>query len=102
MPFKLYLGIARKAQKLITPLCVLVFNALGMAHSLMLLATRVVEIMFFTGLVGCAIVVVVSWVSIFGDGFSDLLNRESDSHWESSQYYVSGSKSSESSSVSLF
>lgn len=67
----------------------------GMTHSLMLLAARVVEIMFFTGLVGCASVVVVSWVFIFRDGFSDLLNRESDSHWES------GSRPRESSSASL-
>jgi hypothetical protein len=28
------------------------------------------EILFFTGVVGCAVVVVVSWVSIFGDGFT--------------------------------
>jgi hypothetical protein len=31
----------------------------------------VLEVMFFTGLVGCALVVVVSWISIFKSGFSD-------------------------------
>jgi hypothetical protein len=50
----------------------------GMAHSILLFATRVVEIMFFTGLLGCGTVVVISWISIFSDGFSDLMNRESD------------------------
>jgi len=57
----------------------------GMAHSLFLLAERVVTIMFFTGLTGCACVVVISWISIFGDGFSDLKNKESDSNWDTSQ-----------------
>jgi len=42
-----------------------------MAHPFMILATRVVEILFFTGIVGCALVVVISWISIFKDGFSD-------------------------------
>lgn len=51
-----------------------------MAHSLMVFAMRVVGIMFFTGLVGCASVVLISWISIFKDGFSDLQNRESDNH----------------------
>jgi hypothetical protein len=37
----------------------------------MVLAMRIVEILFFTGLIGCAVVVVVSWVSIFKEGFSD-------------------------------
>lgn len=56
---------------------------IDMAHSLMLFAIRVVEVMFFSGLVGCASVVVVSWISIFKDGFSDPRETESDSHWES-------------------
>jgi hypothetical protein len=37
----------------------------------MVLAMRMVEILFFTGLIGCAIVVVISWISIFKEGFSD-------------------------------
>jgi hypothetical protein len=35
------------------------------------LAMRVLEVMFFTGLVGCALVVIISWISIFKSGFSD-------------------------------
>jgi hypothetical protein len=30
---------------------------------------RALEVMFFVGLTGCALVVVISWVSIFGEGF---------------------------------
>ncbi len=30
---------------------------------------RLVEAMFFTGLAGCVLVVLISWVSIFGSGF---------------------------------
>ncbi len=54
----------------------------GMTHAFMLLAERVVTAMFFTGLVGCASVVVVSWISIFKDGFSDPKNKQLESHWE--------------------
>lgn len=50
-----------------------------MAHPLMILAMRVIEILFFTGIVGCALVVVISWVSIFKDGFSDPKNTQTDS-----------------------
>ena len=32
---------------------------------------RVLETMFFAGLLGCCGVVVVSWISIFKSGFSD-------------------------------
>ncbi len=32
---------------------------------------RLVEILFFTGLTGCAVVVVLSWISIFASGFSN-------------------------------
>jgi len=45
-----------------------------MANSLMVLATRVVEVLFFTGLIGCVFVVIISWVSIFKEGFSDRKN----------------------------
>jgi hypothetical protein len=31
---------------------------------------RALEVAFFTGLIGCAVVVVWSWISIFKDGFS--------------------------------
>lgn len=37
----------------------------------MYIAARVLQVAFFMGLVGCASVVVVSWISIFKDGFSD-------------------------------
>jgi hypothetical protein len=46
----------------------------------MVLAMRLVEIMFFTGLVGCVFVVVVSWISIFKEGFSDPRNSKADYH----------------------
>jgi hypothetical protein len=49
-----------------------------MVNSLMVLATRAVEIMFFTGLVGCAFVVIISWISIFKEGFSDPGNTKAD------------------------
>jgi hypothetical protein len=32
--------------------------------------TRALGIAFFIGLIGCAIVVILSWISIFKDGFS--------------------------------
>lgn len=38
---------------------------------LMLLAAHILEGMFFVGIIGCAIAVVVSWISIFKEGFSD-------------------------------
>jgi hypothetical protein len=31
---------------------------------------RVIEVAFFTGLIGCAAVVVISWVSILKEGFT--------------------------------
>ena len=39
-------------------------------HNLMHWAMVGVEVLFFTGLVGCVLVVVISWVSIFKTGFS--------------------------------
>lgn len=37
----------------------------------MVLATYVLECSFFIGLTGCATVVIISWISIFKDGFSN-------------------------------
>jgi hypothetical protein len=37
----------------------------------MIWGARLLEVMFFTGLIGCASAVVISWVSIFKSGFSD-------------------------------
>lgn len=31
---------------------------------------RLIEIVFFIGLSGCVLVILVSWVSIFSDGFT--------------------------------
>ena len=41
-----------------------------MTYKIMLWSTYVLEVVFFTGLTGCATVVVISWVSIFKSGFS--------------------------------
>lgn len=46
-----------------------------MFHSLMVLATKLIEILFFVGIVGCVLVVTISWVSIFKEGF-----KNSDDH----------------------
>jgi hypothetical protein len=46
----------------------------------MLLAVHVVEVMFFTGLIGCTLVVCISWISIFRDGFSHRDDQKPDSH----------------------
>ena len=51
-----------------------------MTHSMMVLAVRLVEIMFFSGLIGCTLVVLISWISIFKEGFSDPTNAEADRH----------------------
>jgi hypothetical protein len=44
-------------------------QVLNMLHSLLVLATKIVEAMFFIGIVGCVLVVTISWVSIFKEGF---------------------------------
>ena len=41
-----------------------------MAHSILILATKIVEVLFFVGIVGCLLVVTISWISIFKEGFS--------------------------------
>lgn len=39
---------------------------------ILLLAWKyLLQAMFFTGLMGCASVIVISWISIFKEGFSD-------------------------------
>ena len=50
----------------------------SMANSLMVLATRIVETIFFTGLIGCVFVVIISWVSIFKEGFSKPKNASAE------------------------
>lgn len=42
-----------------------------MAFRIELFFVRLVEVLFFIGLGGCAIVVALSWISIFKSGFSD-------------------------------
>jgi|KBSMisStaDraftv2_1062788.scaffolds.fasta_scaffold18744_3 hypothetical protein len=42
-----------------------------MFYSLLVLATKIVEVMFFVGIVGCVLVVAISWISIFKEGFSN-------------------------------
>ena len=37
----------------------------------MILAKNTVEVLFFTGLIGCSVVVLVSWVSIVKSSLSD-------------------------------
>jgi hypothetical protein len=54
---------------------------LEMAHTFLVFAMRVIEVLFFTGLVGCATVIVISWISIFRDGFSAPRNKGRDSLW---------------------
>jgi hypothetical protein len=51
-----------------------------MTHYMMVFAVRLVQIMFFSGLIGCTLVVVISWISIFKEGFSDPKNAEADHH----------------------
>jgi hypothetical protein len=34
-------------------------------------AFRILEVMFFVGLVGCFLAILVSWVEIFSDGLSN-------------------------------
>jgi hypothetical protein len=41
-----------------------------MGFKLAVLAMRVLEVTFFTGLAGCAVVVILSWISVGKDSFS--------------------------------
>lgn len=49
-----------------------------MGYSLAVLATKIITILFFSGLIGCCLVVVISWVSIFKEGFSDPKNAKAE------------------------
>jgi hypothetical protein len=42
-----------------------------MTLKLMLLSKDILEVMFFTGLIGCVAVVIFSWISILKSAFSD-------------------------------
>ena len=42
-----------------------------MSHRLMLWALYTIEVMFYAGVAGCVLVVIVSWISIFRSGFTD-------------------------------
>jgi hypothetical protein len=38
---------------------------------LITVGAHILEVMFFSGLIGCSAVVVISWISIFKEGFSE-------------------------------
>jgi len=42
-----------------------------MAHKLAVIAMEIVEVIFFAGLLGCAVVVVLSWISVGKGCFTD-------------------------------
>jgi hypothetical protein len=42
-----------------------------MVERLMVIGARVLEVMFFTGVIGCTLTIVVSWAEISADGFSE-------------------------------
>jgi hypothetical protein len=41
-----------------------------MGFKLAVFAMRLLEVMFFVGLAGCAVVVILSWISVGRDSFS--------------------------------
>jgi hypothetical protein len=41
-----------------------------MAYKIFIFATHVLEVAFFAGLVGCVLMIVLSWIDIFSDSFS--------------------------------
>ena len=47
------------------------FTAQDGAMKFMMWATYVIQAVFFAGLIGCASVVLLSWISILKSGFSD-------------------------------
>lgn len=42
-----------------------------MADKIIVFVAHVLEVMFFTGMIGCAVMIIVSWVEIFSDGLSN-------------------------------
>ena len=46
-----------------------------MAFKWAVLAMRVLEIMFFTGLLGCDVAVALSWISVVKGCFTDTINK---------------------------
>jgi hypothetical protein len=42
-----------------------------MAERIIQFAAHVLEVMFFTGLIGCVLMIIASWVDICADGFTD-------------------------------
>ena len=42
----------------------------SMLDMIFALGLRVLEVMFFAGLIGCAITVIMSWISILRDGLA--------------------------------
>jgi hypothetical protein len=44
---------------------------MSVAFQFVFWATHVLDVAFFAGLAGCALVVILSWISILKEGFSD-------------------------------
>jgi hypothetical protein len=42
-----------------------------MGFNMAVFAVRILEVMFFTGLLGCGVVVILSWILVGRDSFSD-------------------------------
>lgn len=42
-----------------------------MADKIVIFLAHVLEVTFFVGLVGCALMIVLSWIDIFSDSFND-------------------------------
>lgn len=47
-----------------------------MLDKLIPLAFRILEVIFFTGAIGCVVTILVAWVEIFVDGFSDVFSDQ--------------------------
>lgn len=41
-----------------------------MSSRIAVFAIHIIEVMFFTGLLGCIVVVIISWISVGRDSFS--------------------------------
>lgn len=41
-----------------------------MSFRIAVFAIHIIEVMFFTGLLGCIVVVIISWISVGRDSFS--------------------------------